>query len=87
VTVRWLIANCFYVIAFTKGEGTPQLDLDLKHAGSRGGSLRTRYFGVLEGVSDEAKALVREAAAKAEMGIHDWLDARLRSAARKDLDR
>jgi ubiquinone/menaquinone biosynthesis C-methylase UbiE len=87
VSVRWLIANCFYVIAFTKGEGPPQLDLDLKHAGSRGGSLRTRYFGVLEGVSDEAKALVREAAAKAEMSIHDWLDARLRSAARKDLDR
>jgi hypothetical protein len=42
---------------------------------------------VLEGVSDEAKALVREAAAKAQMSIHDWLDARLRSAAQKDLHR
>ena len=88
VTVRWLIANCFYVIAFTKGDdGPPKLDLDLKHAGSRGGSLRTRYFGLLEGVTDEAKVLVREAAAKSHMSVHDWLDARLRSAARKDLDR
>ena len=88
VTVRWLIANCFYVIAFTKGEdGPPKLDLDLKHAGSRGGSLRTRYFGLLEGVTDEAKVLVREAAAKSQMSVHDWLDARLRSAAHKDLNR
>jgi ubiquinone/menaquinone biosynthesis C-methylase UbiE len=88
VTVRWLIANCFYVIAFTKGEdGPPKLDLDLKHAGSRGGSLRTRYFGLLEGVTDEAKALVREAAAKSGMSVHDWLDARLRNAAHKDLGR
>jgi ubiquinone/menaquinone biosynthesis C-methylase UbiE len=88
VTVRWLIANCFYVIAFTKGEdGPPKLDLDLKHAGSRGGSLRTRYFGLLEGVTDEAKVLVREAAAKSQMSVHDWLDARLRSAAHKDLER
>jgi ubiquinone/menaquinone biosynthesis C-methylase UbiE len=88
VTVRWLIANCFYVIAFAKGDdGPPKLDLDLKHAGSRGGSLRSRYFGLLEGVTDEAKVLVREAAAKSRMSVHDWLDARLRSAARKDLDR
>lgn len=87
VTVRWLIANCFYVIAFTKSEGPPPLDLDLPHAGARGGSLRSRYFGVLEGVSTETKGLVREAAAKAGLSIHDWLDARLRSAASKDLDR
>jgi ubiquinone/menaquinone biosynthesis C-methylase UbiE len=87
VTVRWLIANCFYVIAFTKGDGPPALDLDLKHAGSRGGSLRSRYFGVLEGVSDDTKVLVREAAAKAKMSIHDWLDTQLRSAASKERDR
>jgi hypothetical protein len=49
--------------------------------------LRSRYFGVLEGVSGEAKALVREAAAKAGMSVHDWLDAQLRSAARREIDR
>ncbi|MFO1099224.1 MAG: methyltransferase domain-containing protein [Xanthobacteraceae bacterium] len=87
VTARWLIANCFYVIAFAKGDGPPPLDLDLKHAGSRGGSLRTRYFGVLEGVSLEAKALVREAAAKAGVSMHDWLDAEIKGAARRELSR
>jgi ubiquinone/menaquinone biosynthesis C-methylase UbiE len=87
VTICWLIANCFYVIAFTKGDGPPPLDLDLKHAGSRGGSLRSRYFGVLEGVSGDTKMLVREAAAKAGMSMHDWLDLQLRAVARKELER
>ena len=85
VTVKWLIANCFYVIAFTKGDGSPRLDLDLPHTGVRGGSLRSRYFGVLEGVSPEAKSLVREAAAKAGTSIYEWLDRTVREAARKDL--
>jgi SAM-dependent methyltransferase len=87
VQARWVIANCFYVIAFSKGEGPPPLDLDLPHTGVRGGSLRSRYFGVLEGVSQEAKAISREAAAKAGMSIHEWLDVQLRKAAREELDR
>lgn len=85
VTVKWLIANCFYVIAFTRGEeAPPALDLDLPHSGWRGGSLRSRYFGVLEGVSSEAKAKVREAAAKSGMSIYDWLNAALNAAADRD---
>lgn len=82
VTVKWVIANCFYVIAYTRGEeGAPPLDLDLPHSGVRGGSLRSRYFGVLEGVSVEAKARVRQAAAEAGLSIHDWLDKVVRDAA------
>jgi ubiquinone/menaquinone biosynthesis C-methylase UbiE len=86
VTVKWLIANCFYVIAFTKGDGPPPLDLDLPHSGVRGGSLRTRHFGVMEGVSPEAKEMVRQAAAKSGTSIHGWLERTVREAARKELD-
>src|SRR5262249_51124157 len=57
VNVRWIIANCFYVITFRKGAGPPPLDLDLPHKGWRGGTMRSRYFGVLEGVTPEAKEL------------------------------
>jgi ubiquinone/menaquinone biosynthesis C-methylase UbiE len=85
VTVKWLIANCFYAIAFTKGDGPPPLDLDLKHKGWRGGSMRTRYFGVLEGVTPEAKALACEAAAATGMSVHDWLDRLVKEAANKAL--
>lgn len=74
VTVRWIIANCFYVIAFTKGEGPPPLDLDLPHQGWRGGTMRTRYFGVLEGVTPAAKAMAKDAALRAGVSVHEWLD-------------
>ena len=84
-SVHWLIANCFYVIAYTKGEnGPPPLNLDLPHAGARGGSLRTRYFGALEGVTPETKALVRQAAANAGLSIHAWLDKLIREGAAKE---
>jgi ubiquinone/menaquinone biosynthesis C-methylase UbiE len=83
VTLKWIIANCFYVIAFTKGEGAPPLDLDLPHAGWRGGTMRSRFFGVMEGVTPEAKALAREAAAAAGVSVHDWLDGVVRAAAAK----
>jgi hypothetical protein len=68
------MGNCFYVIGFNKGEGPPRLDLDLPHRGWRGGTMRTRYFGVLEGVSIEAKALARKAAAQTGLSVHEWLD-------------
>ena len=86
VTVRWLIANCFYVIAYTRGEeGPPALDLDLAHAGVRGGSMRSRYFGVMEGVSPDTKERVGTAAAKAGTSIHEWLERHLRAATDKEL--
>jgi ubiquinone/menaquinone biosynthesis C-methylase UbiE/uncharacterized protein YbaR (Trm112 family) len=74
VTVRWIIGNCFYVIAFDKGDGPPPLNLDLPHKGWRGGTMRTRYFGTLEGVTPEAKALAKDAAARAGTSVHEWLD-------------
>lgn len=85
VTVKWVLANCFYVIAFRKGEGPPPLDLDLKHQGWRGGSMRTRYFGQLEGVTVETKALVRAAAEASGLSVHEWLDRTLRDAAGRRL--
>ena len=74
VTLRWIIGNCFYVIGFTKGDGPPPLNLDLPHKGWRGGTMRTRYFGRLEGVTPEAKALAKDAAARSGVSVHEWLD-------------
>jgi ubiquinone/menaquinone biosynthesis C-methylase UbiE len=85
VEVRWIMGNCFYVIAFTKGDGPPPLNLDLPHQGWRGGTMRTRYFGRLEGVTPEVKELVRLAAAKEGYSVHDWLDRSLRADAERVL--
>jgi ubiquinone/menaquinone biosynthesis C-methylase UbiE len=87
VTVRWIMGNCFYVIGFTKGDGPPPLNLDLPHKGWRGGTMRSRYFGVLEGVSVEAKTLAKEAAAKAGVSIHEWLDRLVKAEAAQVLGR
>lgn len=74
VNLRWIMGNCFYVIGFRKDVGPPPLNLDLPHKGWRGGTMRSRYFGVMEGVTVEAKALAKDAAAKAGLSIHEWLD-------------
>ncbi len=50
LNLSWEIGNCFYVITYEKGKDFPKLNLDLKHDSLRGGSLRTRYFGKLEGI-------------------------------------
>ncbi|HNB23630.1 MAG TPA: methyltransferase type 11, partial [Candidatus Melainabacteria bacterium] len=83
--VRWLLGSCFYLIDFRVGNGPPPLNLDLPHKGRRGGTMRTRYFGQLEGVSTEAKELAMEAAKKKNVSLHAWLDELVRSAAQKDL--
>jgi ubiquinone/menaquinone biosynthesis C-methylase UbiE len=85
VTVRWIMSNCFYVMTFRKGDGPPPLNLDLPHKGWRGGTLRSRYFGVLEGVTPEAKELARKAAAKAGVSVHEWLDRLVKQKANDQL--
>jgi ubiquinone/menaquinone biosynthesis C-methylase UbiE len=85
VNVRWIMANCFYVITFRKGDGPPPVDLDLPHKGWRGGTMRSRYFGVLEGVTPEAKELARRAAASAGVSVHEWLDRLVRKQAAQDI--
>jgi ubiquinone/menaquinone biosynthesis C-methylase UbiE len=84
VSVRWIVGNCFYVIGYTRGEGLPPLNLDLPHQGWRGGTMRSRYFGRLEGVTPEAKDMARVAAARSGLSVHEWLDQLVRSAAKGD---
>lgn len=79
--VRWLIGDAFYVIDFTVAEGHPKVDLDLPIKGRRGGTHRTRYFGALEGVTPEAKAMAAKAAEASGVSLHEWLDRAVRSQA------
>ena len=75
VCLRWLIGGTFYLIDFTVGDGEPKADIDFAIPGVRGGSHRTRFYGQLEGVKPETKALAQEARAKLGVSMHDWLDA------------
>jgi predicted HicB family RNase H-like nuclease len=44
------------------------------HKGRRGGSMRTRYFGQLEGVDPDTRDKVMQAAAAAKISVKDWLE-------------
>jgi ubiquinone/menaquinone biosynthesis C-methylase UbiE len=44
VTVRWILGNAFYLIAYRVGEAPPPVDLDRPIPG-KGDTLRSRYYG------------------------------------------
>jgi|GEM_PF-248270 len=87
VTLRWILGGCFYLIDFKVGDGPPPVDMDLPHKGWRGGTMRTRYYGRLEGVTPEARTLAIEAARAQGVSVHEWLDTLVKSAANSDIER
>ena len=85
VRLRWVIGGVFYLIDFRVGEGEPKADFDFEIPGPRGGTLRTRYLGQLEGVTLETKRLAEQARGKRGISMHTWLDEVVRQAALRDL--
>jgi ubiquinone/menaquinone biosynthesis C-methylase UbiE len=79
--VRWFLGNAYYTIDFRVGDGPPKLDLDLPILGARGGTHRTRFYGALEGVTPDAKAMAERAARATGLSVHEWLDRAVRAAA------
>lgn len=74
VSLRWVLGNAFYLMSFTVGADLPPLDLDLEHEGRRGGSLRTRYFGALDGVDPSLRRRAEAAAMKDGVSFMSWLE-------------
>lgn len=85
VQLEYIMMGAFYVIEFRVASAQPLPDYHMKITSMRGGSHWTRYYGQLEGVSDEAKRLAHEARAKAGLSMHDWLDRTVREAANNEL--
>lgn len=86
VTVRWVVGGVYYLIEFVVGEGEPKADFDLEIPGRRGGTLRTRYYGRLEGVTPETFELAQRARDKSGKSMHRWLDEAVRAAALGELE-
>jgi len=78
VRVSWELSNCFYVIEFSVASGPPTIDIDVPHVGTRGGSIRTRYFGQLEGVDPALRDRVYTEAERLGMSRVDFLETLLR---------
>ena len=85
VRLRWIIGGVFYVFDYTVGEGEPQAVLDFEIPGIRGGTHLTRYEGKLEGVTQEAVELAKQARDKTGKSMHKWLDETIKKAAKEAL--
>jgi SAM-dependent methyltransferase len=63
--LSWELSGCFYVIDFVVSKKPPTVNIDVPHVGRRGGTIRSRYFGVLEGVDPSLRdQIYAEAEAK-----------------------
>ena len=85
VKVEWIMMGAFFLLEFTVGEGEPEANYHIPIPSERGGTHWSRYFGHLEGISDEAKRMAQEARAKVGKSMHDWLDQVVKEAAERDL--
>lgn len=83
VAVRWLLGNAFYTLEFTVGDGPPPVDLDLPIPGRRGGTLRSRWYGMLEGVTPETREQAIAAASREGVSVHDWLERAITGALKR----
>ncbi len=78
VRLSWELSNCFYVIEFSVSDGPPPINIDVPHLGSRGGSIRTRYFGQLEGVDPALRDRVYAEAERLGMSRVEYIELLLR---------
>ena len=74
VHLSWVLGNCFYIIDFEVSNSLPIMDINVPHKGVRGGTMRKRYYGQLEGISPELKEKVGVAASAAGISISSWLE-------------
>lgn len=74
VNLAWVLGYYAYVIDFTVASALPDLDYDRRHIGRRGGSMRTRYFGQLEGVDPALKNRIYSEAERRGISRVDFLE-------------
>jgi ubiquinone/menaquinone biosynthesis C-methylase UbiE len=84
--LQWVIGGVFYLMDFEVGDGEPTGNFDYEVEGVRGGTLRTRLEGELEGVTKETKELAFKAAKAKGLSMHKWLDQLVSDAAKRDLN-
>jgi ubiquinone/menaquinone biosynthesis C-methylase UbiE len=74
VKLEWVLGNSFYFISFLKKQDGPYMNIDIPHKGTRGGSMRTRYYGTLEAVSSSLKERVIAEAKHRDMSVHAFME-------------
>lgn len=79
VELTWELSNCFYVIKFNVSEEALSINLDVPHLGTRGGSIRSRYFGQLEGVDPKLRDSIYAEAERKKLTRVEYIESALRA--------
>jgi ubiquinone/menaquinone biosynthesis C-methylase UbiE len=80
VKLTWELCHCFYVIEFTVSDTPIAINIDVPHMGKRGGSIRSRYLGQLEGVEPTLRDKVYAAAERQGISRVEYLERLLKMA-------
>lgn len=87
VKLEWIMMGAFFILEFTVGEGEPEANYHINIPSERGGNHWTRFFGNLEGITDETKKLAYQAQKKSGLSMHEWLDKIVKEESVKFLDK
>jgi len=80
VKLSWELSNTFYVIEFQVSDRPLPIDVDVPHVGKRGGTIRSRYFGKLEGIDPALRDDIYQAAERQGISRVAFLENALRNA-------
>jgi len=84
VKLSWELSNCFYVIEFQASTEQLPVNIDVPHLGRRGGTIRSRYFGRMEGVDPALRDNIYKEAERRGMSRVTFLEAALRASLGKE---
>jgi SAM-dependent methyltransferase len=79
----WELCNTFWVIEFRASTSPLPIDIDVPHVGLRGGSIRTRYSGQLEGVDPALRERIYAEAERRGISRVQYLESLFRDALSK----
>ena len=55
VKLEWIVQNSFYKISFGKRFKSKDINPNVEHKSPRGGSMRKRYHGKIDGIDEKMK--------------------------------
>ncbi len=79
VKLSWELSNCFYIIEFQTSNEPLPVNIDVPHLGKRGGTIRSRYFGRMEGIDPALRDRVYEKAERLGVSRVAFLESVLRA--------
>lgn len=80
VVLSWELGNSFYIIEFQASTEPQSVNIDVPHVGTRGGTIRSRYFGRLEGIDPALRDRAYEAADRLGISRVEFLESVLRES-------